>query len=299
MPDDNETAGHVHAADGTRLVYRVMGQGPPLVLANGVSTSAFFWRKILPHWTPRYRVLFWDYKGHGDSEPARTQQGATVEAFADDLVRVMDGAGIERAPLIGFSMGSQVAFEACRNAPDRFSAVVSLLGTSGRMLDTALWRIGGRSAGALLGAVPRRVRPALRSTLRLGLRLPGTYRIGRALGLYGEETGPDDVAEYIRHFGRLDPSTVADVVLAASQHDASDVLPQLEMPVLVIAGERDVFAPVGTVSRPIHAGAPGSRLVIMRKGTHGSLFGHAAEIERLIEDFLRDALPGSPEPQRR
>ncbi len=107
----NETAGHVHAADGTRLVYRVMGQGPPLVLANGVSTSAFFWRKILPHWTPRYRVLFWDYKGHGDSEPAKTKQGATVEAFADDLVRVMDGVGIERAPLIGFSMGGNVVLK--------------------------------------------------------------------------------------------------------------------------------------------------------------------------------------------
>jgi len=286
----SERHGHVHAADGTRLVFRVMGEGPPLVLANGVSTSEFFWRKILPRWTPRFQVLFWDYKGHGDSEPARTKQGATVEAFADDLVRVMDGAGIERAPLIGFSMGSQVAFEACREAPERFSAVVSLLGTSRRMLDTALWRLGGRSMGALLGAVPRRVRPALRKTVHLGFSMPFTYRIGRAIGLYGDETGPDDVAEYVRHFGRLDPSTVTDVVLAAGQHDASDVLPQLTMPVLVIAGERDVFAPVGSVSRPIHAGAPGSRLVIMRKGTHGSLFGHAAEIERLVDDFLGDVL---------
>ena len=286
-----EVRGHTHAADGTRLAYRLMGQGPPLVLANGVSTSEFFWRKILPHWTPRYRVLFWDYKGHGDSEPARTRRGATVEAFADDLVRVMDATGIERGPLIGFSMGSQVAFEACRIAPQRFSAVVSLLGTSRRMLDTALWRVGGRSVGALLGLVPRRAHSVLHYTVRLSLRLPGTYRVGRVLGLYGEETGPDDVAEYISHFGRLDPSTVADVVLAASRHDAHDVLPDLPMPLLVIAGERDVFAPVGQVSRPIHRGAPGSRLVVMRHGTHGSLFGHAAEIERMIEEFLVEVLP--------
>lgn len=283
--------GTTQAADGTRLAYRVVGRGPPLVLANGVSTSEFFWRRILPHWTPRFRVLVWDYKGHGRSEPARTRHGTTIEALADDFVRVMDACNIERAPAIGFSMGSQVVLEACRHHPTRFPAVVSLLGTARRLFDTALWRVGGRTVHAILTATPRRARPILRRAVHVSMRLPWTYRVGRAVGLYGAETGVDDVRAYVDHFGQLDPATVTDIVLAAGTHDATDVVARLPMPLLVIAGDRDVFAPVGRVSRPIADAAPGSRLEVIPDGTHGSLFGHAAEVERLIDDFLAEVCP--------
>lgn len=281
----------VDAADGTRLTFRVKGQGPPLVLANGVSTSHFFWRKILPRWTTRYRVVFWDYKGHGDSEPAATKRGATVEGFADDLIRVMDAAGIERAPVIGFSMGSQVAIEACRHRPERFAALVSLLGTVGKIFDTALWTVGGKAMQAVLRATPRRAHRGLRRAVWAGLQMPGTYRAGRVLGLFGDETAPADIAAYVEHFGRLDPSTVADVVLAAGRHDASDVLRQLAVPLLVIAGDKDVFAPSDRVSRPIHEAAPHSQLVVLPQGTHGSLFGHVDEIEAAIDRFLHEIAP--------
>ena len=284
--------GTVAAADGTRLAFHTVGQGPPLVLVNGVSTSNFFWAKILPQWASRYRVVLWDYKGHGDSEAARTRAGTSIEAMADDLGRVMVAADVARAPVIGFSMGSQVALEACRTDPDRFPAVVSLLGTSGRVFDRALWRVGGVVAQGALKGTPRAARKVLHRAMHLGMRAPLAYRVGRLAGLFGCETRPDDIAAYIDHFARLDPATVADIVLAAGAHDASDVLADLPMPLLVIAGERDVFAPLDRVGRPIHAAAPGSKLVVIPGGTHGSLFGHAPQIEAAIEAFIDDVLPG-------
>ena len=279
------------AADGTALAYRTAGQGPPLVLVNGVSTSMFFWKKILPRWAGRYRVVLWDYKGHGDSEPAKTREGTTIHAMADDLIRVMDAAGVARAPVVGFSMGSQVALEACRLHADRLAAVVSLLGTAGRVMDTALWSVGGKVAKAALTRMPRRAIPGLRRAAQLGLRLPGVYRAGKTMRLYGNETAPHDIAAYIKHFGQLDPQTVVDIVLAAGEHDAADVLGGLQMPLLVIAGARDVFASVEKVSQPIHAAAPGSQLVVLPEGTHGSLFGHDAEIDAAIEAFVDGVLP--------
>lgn len=292
-------AGMATAADGTRLAWRSVGDGPPLVLANGVSTTDTFWVRLRPAWARRWRVITWDYKGHGDSEPARSEAGTELSSLADDLRRVMDAAGVERAPLVGFSMGSQVVIEACRHFPDRIAAVVSLLGPARRMLDTA-FRGRGPWIERGLRALPDRAVPALHRVAKVALRLPGAYRAGRLFGFYGEETSALDVAQYIDHFDRFHPLTVVRIVRSAARHDTGDLLPglvlRLGVPLLVVTGRHDAFAPADLVGVPIWATASGSRLVVLADGTHGSLFGHAHRIERVVEEFFADVVDPAHRP---
>ena len=67
----------VVAADGTRVAYGIHGDGPPVVLVNGLTTSVYYWDHLFPRWSRRFTLITWDFKGHGRSEPARSPEGAT------------------------------------------------------------------------------------------------------------------------------------------------------------------------------------------------------------------------------
>lgn len=278
----------VVAADGTRIAYRSHGAGPPIVLANGLSTSDFFWHHLRPRWAERHRVVSWDYKGHGASEPARSDAGTTIPALVDDLRRVMDAAAIERAVLLGFSMGCQVVLEAWRTFPDRIAGLGLVLGPAGRLFDTALRPLAGPAIQQLLRRLPSPWLPPVFGVAHQVARMPGSVHLGRLLRLYGRSTGTD-IRRYVEHFGRLDPHTVSRIALHGGEHDARDVLPTITVPSLVVTGDRDVFAPSRTVGLPMHAAIPGARLLRLAQGTHGSLFEHSDRIGEAIDELLRAA----------
>lgn len=278
---------YVHAADGTRLAYRERGQGPAVVLANGLSTSEFFWRLLVPRWARGHRVITWDYKGHGRSEPARSDAGCTIPATLDDMRRVMDAAQVERAVLVGFSMGCQVVTEAWRRIPERVVGLAYLLGPAGRIFDTALRPLAGPALRQMLRMPGPWLSPVFGAVHRLA-GLPGSMHMGRWLRLYGRATDAD-LQRYVDHFGRLDPHTLARLALAAGEHDARDVLPTITVPTLVVAGDRDVFAPSERVGVPMHAAIPGARLVRIDDGTHLGIVEHHEPIGRAVDELLGDA----------
>ena len=273
------------AADGTRVVYRREGEGPALLLCNGITTSRFFWTHLAPRWAERFTVITWDLKGHGRSDPARTAAGVEIPALARDALAILDAEGLAEAVPVGFSMGCQVALEIYRAAPARVRGLVLLLGPSGRVFDTALGPFGP----ALHGLIARLPAPGFRLAFR-GVRsivgLPGSRRLGQLLGLIGPAATPADVKLYIDHFVRdLDPGTLAAMAQAAQSHCAVDLLPRIAVPTLVVAGDRDVFAPAPRVGLPLHRAIPGSQLLRLAHGTHTSLFEHHQEIGAAVERF--------------
>ncbi len=280
---------HIHAADGTRIAFRVQGQGPAVVLANGLSTSDFFWHYLRPGWTRRHQVVSWDYKGHGDSEPARTDPGTTIPALVDDMRRVMDAAQVERTVLIGFSMGCQVIAEAWRQMPERISGLAFVLGPTGRLFDTALRPVMGPGLERLMRHLPSGLIAPVFGVAHRVAKLPGSLTVGRWMRLYGRSTGMD-LRRYVDHFGRLDPHSVVRMALHAGEHDARDVLPTITVPSLVVTGDRDPFAPPRTVGLPTHAAIEGARLLRLAEGTHGSLFEHPWRIGDAIDALLADVV---------
>lgn len=279
---------HTHAADGTRLAFREVGSGPPVVLVNGLSTSDFSWCHLEPRWARRHRLVLWDYKGHGLSDPARSDEGCTIPAMADDLRRVMDAAGVERAPLVGFSMGCQVVLEAWRQMPERIAGMACLLGPAGRLFDTALRPVAGPAVQRLL-RMPARWLPPTFSVAHRVARLPGSRRMGRLLRLYGGASRTD-IRRYIDHFAQLDPHTVARIALASGEHDARDVLRSISVPTLVAVGTRDIFAPPKKVGLPMHAQIPNARLLRIPGGSHLGILENADLIGPAVDELLLDAL---------
>jgi pimeloyl-ACP methyl ester carboxylesterase len=278
-------------ADGTEIAYAVEGEGGDLVLTNGLTTTVNFWERLYARWSREHRVLSWDLPGHGDSSPARSGLSARLEEQAECVVRLMDASSMDAAVQVGWSTGCQVVLETYRRHPDRCRALVLLLGSAGRVLSTTRLGLPGHIIDGLVRRTPAPLFGALMRLFALGARGPGGQHIARALGLIGKATSAHDAARILEHLRHLHTDTVKVMIATAEQHSAWELLPRIQVPVLIVAGERDPFAPAETVGAVMHSRCPRSELLRLPGGTHTALIDHATEIGEAVDDFLTRRVP--------
>lgn len=123
----NDTAtrtGTATSADGVEIAYTVAGQGPAVVFVHCWCGNQTFWADAMADLARDHRVLSVDLAGHGRS--GRTRDDYTMEAFAADALAAMDAAGIERAVVVGHSMGGTVALAMAKAAPARVQRIVGI-----------------------------------------------------------------------------------------------------------------------------------------------------------------------------
>ena len=115
--------------DGARLhyVYGGPADGPAVIMLHGLSDSSFSFSRVLPLMPAHLRVVAVDQRGHGHSD--RPVHGYSMDAFASNLLALMDALLIDRATIVGHSMGTFVARRAAEKAPDRIERLV-LVGTA-------------------------------------------------------------------------------------------------------------------------------------------------------------------------
>jgi len=289
-------SGFARTDDGLQLYYRVVGsEGPWLVCCNGVGVSTFFFKYVAEHFRGDHRVLLWDYRGHGRSAlPPEPIEDAdlSIERNAADLFTVMDAAGATGdAVLLGHSMGCQVILEAARQQPARVAGLVPMFGTYGRPLDTFMDSPMARPAFDVLYRVAKR---GGRSGARMLLPLydnPLASAVGGWTGLVDKHyAGKVDIDRYMDHLVQMEPRVFLRMVSLMADHDLGDYLPQLTQPVLIIAGERDLFTPLHR-SHTMHDRIPDAELLVLADASHAAIVEHPETINRRIERFFRERLP--------
>lgn len=115
----------VLSADGTPISYEVYGSGEPaLVFVHGWSCDGRYWRKQVPHFSKKYRVVTLDLAGHGHSGTTRSQY--TMALFGEDVRAVTEAVGARSVILIGHSMGGPVIAEAARIMPGRVKGLIGV-----------------------------------------------------------------------------------------------------------------------------------------------------------------------------
>lgn len=127
----------VMTADGRRLAYIEGGVGhKPLFLLHGYTDSSRSWSLIEPH-LAEFRLVMPDLPGHGFST---AMPNATVEAFADDIVRLADALSIEQFAIVGHSMGALTALALAARHGRHVTALASICGSlqPGLLAHTAL-----------------------------------------------------------------------------------------------------------------------------------------------------------------
>ena len=276
--------GVVTSVTGAPIVFRVHGDvGPILCCSNGVGVSTFFWESFARALAHAFRVVLWDYPGHGRSGDPDDPR-IDLAQLAEDEVRVLAEVGDEPAVLLGHSLGAQVNFEVVRRHPERVMALVPTLGGFGHAVE-------GFSGGpklslavaALAGKVlPRgyRVIPPLLTPLAKSRILERSARI-----LHIVDPGAPDMRGYFEHLVRVDYRVFAALLQAAQDHDASDLLPTIQVPTLVVGAEKDYFVPL-KISRRMVEVIPGAELVVLAGATHAGLFEQEERYRASVLEFL-------------
>jgi len=277
------------ADDGTRIAYGVAGSGPALVLTNGLTTTTTFWEYVRPIWLQRHTVITWDLPGHGQSGPAQSDATARLHYQPEIVARVMDAVGVRRAAQIGWSTGSQVVLELYRRYPERCVSLALLFGAAGRVLSTTQLPLAGKWIERLVRATPPAAFGLVHGALARAMRAPGSLALARKLTLVGEQARAQDVQRVIAHIGSVDPRTLRVMLLSSQEHTAHEVLSQLRVPLLILAGDQDPFAPSELVGVAMQRAAPGSELLRLPSGTHTALLEEPELIGRKVEEFVQRA----------
>jgi 3-oxoadipate enol-lactonase len=114
---------------GVRIAYESSGEGPPLLLMQGIGYARWSWDPVVPALAERYRVLNFDNRGIGESDVPPPPY--TARQLAEDGIAVLDDAGVERAHVVGASLGGMAAQELVAAFPDRVDRLVLACTTPG------------------------------------------------------------------------------------------------------------------------------------------------------------------------
>jgi pimeloyl-ACP methyl ester carboxylesterase len=245
MPDARTTGGWITWRE----------QGPrepgvsedPVLLIMGLAASSRLWFRLLPWLTRQHRVIVFDNRGTGRSAPVRSR--LTMAGLAHDAVTVLDAAGIERAHVVGASMGGMIAQHMALDHRERVRSLVLACTSAGGRSGAPPWRLLASAA----------VRPLLGPRRSFPLVAPSLYAAATL------RDQPHRVTEDLerRMADSTSPLTLYAQLGAIALHDTRPRLSELdELPVLVVHGLEDRLVPPAR-GRELAKLIPGAQLELL------------------------------------
>lgn len=271
---------------GCRLAWEVRGDGPPVLLIQGVGVHGDGWLPQVEGLADRYRCLWFDNRGMGRSQPLGAP--LSVEQMAEDARGLMDAQGWDSAHVVGHSLGGLVAQHLALTTRQRVRSL-SLLCTFPRGRDATrlsawmLWvglrsRIGTRRA---------------RRNAFLQLVMPPAALASADRGALAERLAPlfgHDLAD--------SPPIIMKQMNAMRAYDATPRLGELAgLPTLVVNAGHDPIARPES-GRALAAGIPGARYIEIQDASHGVTIQDADRINSLLLEHLDKAENGSHSSRR-
>ena len=272
---------------GRRVIYRIAGSGPPVVLIHGMLNSSSHWQSVAMELARDHTVVAPDLIGHGDSAAPRGDY--SLGAHAASIRDLLAAIGIDRASIVGHSLGGGVAMQFFYQFPQRVERLVLISsGGLGREVSPMLRTAALPGVSALLSlTIQPRVLTALAGT---GRRLRERALAG---GVYLQA-----IARALRPLENSDArhaflNTLRSVIDVHGQRvSATDRLYLLEsMPTMIVWGERDNTIPLAH-GRSAHEAIPHSFFRTLPRAAH---FPHLEDPEGLslaLREFIDETPPG-------
>lgn len=258
--------------DGINIDYKVEGRGEPLVMIMGLGGARSSWRYQTGFFKKYYRTVSFDNRGVGKSDkPAGPY---TIRMMADDTIGLMDHLGIEKAHVLGVSMGGMIAQELAINHPERVDKLVlgctfARAGTSAHSqeMNEAMEHQGKSSQNKV----------SQRKSISAVLDLSFNKWSNRVFIL--------PLAKIAIRF--YSPAGIAEQMKAVSAHDTVDRLKMISAPTLVITGTEDRLVNPSS-SEMIAKLVPNAKLVRVAGGGHTFFMEMHSDFNREVLHFLKE-----------
>ncbi len=254
---------------GLRIAYERAGQGPPVVLVHGyVGDAVTTWRHQLDNLSRDFTVVAWDNPGSGRSTDP--PESFTLPEFADCLADFIAAVGVERPHVVGLSFGGGLALEFYRRHPSIPRSLVLADAYAG-------WS----------GSLPaEEVELRLNQVLQLADRAPEEFAAVVAPTMFSPSVPEDILRSFAANIAEFHPIGLRAMARSFAAADLRDVLPRVDVPTLLLYGDRDVRAPL-SVAEGLHAAIPDSKLVILPGAGHVSSVEAPERFTSEVQAFLR------------
>ena len=271
---------HFAADDGQLIPVRVIGQGRPVVLVHGLGCSHRHWLPVAKRLALGHQVYAWDARGHGQCQP-HTGSAITLARLARDLRQLLDYFRLERAALVGHSMGALTVLHYLQVYGTSRVAAVGLVDQSPRIVTDDEWRLGmfGGCSAAMLGGLIHGARVDLAEAV---LR-----QIESATGAWVRPwLGPEAVLGRLlrRWLRRVDASALLDLADSLAAVDFRSMLPTLDVPLLVVLGARSPHYCGLPLDAYYRAAVAHARVSVYERAGHSP---HCTEPARFADELAR------------
>jgi 3-oxoadipate enol-lactonase len=256
--------------NGIELYYESTGQGTPLVLLMGFGDDCHAWSNQLPAFAGSHRTIVLNHRGVGASD--KPADGYSIPQFAADALGLLDHLGIERAHVLGYSMGGRVAQHLAAHHPGRLHGLV-LAATASKPNPLNLYSL---KAGAYLY---ERFGPEAAAAFGPLISFTHSFFAANLPSLLAAIGRPVATAmpvhAYLGH------------VRAIQEHDTTGVLGRITAPTLILIGEHEWLNPMPEAER-LRAGIPNARIEVIPGGGHGFLWETPEAFNRAVLAFLEE-----------
>lgn len=258
--------------NGARLHYEVSGTGEPVILIGGFGTNAAFWehaRTLLDG----YRVVTYDNRGVGQTSCA---DGYSERDMAEDAIALMDHLGMEKAHVLGWSMGSHLGQIIGAEHPDRVRSL-TLVSTYLRLPSRSLYILEGLTSMAVREEAP---------TGCLAMAVNAFCYPESLFRRFADEGRDISIPEKLE-----DPGGLMGQLRAMRGSDTTDVAPMVRVPTLIVHGSKDIMVEPEEGSRVADA-IPGCRFVRIEDVGHDIPFDSYVDVFRGFVDSHRRLTSG-------
>ena len=246
--------------DGVKIYYEVAGEGPPLILTHGFSSSSHMWagqREALGHF---FKLITWDMRGHGRSDYPSDETQYTQDATVEDIAAILDTVGAETAIVGGLSLGGYMSLAFRLKYPERVRALLIMDTGPGFRSDEARegWNTYARRTADLF-------------------EHEGLQRLSESS--VEARTAPHRDASGVAHAARG--------MLTQKDSSVIDSLPKIDVPSLVVVGAND--KPFIAASDYMAAKIPGAQKVVIPDAGHAANIDQPDAFNSAVLAFLKDA----------
>jgi len=259
------------------LHYETIGRGQPVILLHGWINSWAVWRDLMLTLskTGQYRVYALDFWGFGDSSKATRGKTPTfqINSYVNMVTQFMERLGIQRAPIVGHSMGGTVALQFALTYPQQTTRV-GIVGSpiTGRTLHPFLQLAGYGSIARLIWRFP--------FMLHIIMRILLAQDSPEVRGMISQDVQRTTLESFFRSIGDLRDT------------DLRETLPNLNMPALGIFGARDNIVSPQNAETLVEK-VPGAQIRMMTRSRHFPMSDEPAHFVSAVMDFL-DSGNGRP-----
>lgn len=219
--------------NGANIYYEERGEGNPIVFLHGAWAGVRYFQPQLDGLSAEYRTIAFDFRGHGRSE--KTKAGHTVAQYARDLEAFLERLSLDDAVIVGWSLGALVAWEYVdRFGTDRVRALVNvdMEPSPGQWTDGSEGRYDAGRLSAIHEAIQENHWGFIDGMLVDLLKDPPSGAMREMM--FDEAT-------------RCPPAIKSSIILDATTSDYAEVLPDVDVPSLVCAGEDETWRSVAAV----------------------------------------------------